>query len=461
MNKKAKLSAKLSVKRIADLRCPDDQDQVQLWDEDTPNLCVRLRPRGRPAFLFIASMASKQVNLVIGNCQTWKIPQAQEEARRLRTLIDQGIHPKLEREAKMEAAAKALADQAKTEITVGHVWTAYVARGIGKKGRPWSVKYKKGLDRAMSAGGEKYPRCGDRRTVSGPLFQLKDIAIGQLDDDALADAIEDELDRISDRAKEEAVDNPNPPGYATAKLAVEQLSGMYRWASKEREYRSLIKGNPARSPTVQDGLPGHGGIRRVDFVEVVQLKAFFEGLGELSNKTMAGYLTGLVLTGARRQELAKLKWSDIDFDLKKFTIADKTTTNTVRTREVPLASWLERVIKSMPRINDYVFAAPKSKLGYVQDARKALLPVMKKAKIVHLTPHGLRRTFSLVGESAACSSGAIEQIMGHSVTSMREHYKPRRVDQLREVLEQYEQYVIEQAGLPSHPGSSEDQQPAT
>ena len=452
MNNKVKLSAK----RISDLKCADDKEVIKIWDIDTPNLCVTLKPRGRPSFVFVGSMAGKQVHLVIGNCNTWKIPQAQDEARRLRTLIDQGIHPRLEREARVEAATNAIASKSKIEITVGDVWKAYVARGVGKKGRPWSVKYITALNSAMHAGGDTFPRCGERRTVQGPLFLARDVPIGEFDDDALADILADELDRIGERYRGEPAANRR--GYAVVNKSAEILSGMYRWASREREYKTLISGNPARSPTVQDNLPSKTGVRRLDFVEIVQLEKFFEGLAKLPNLTMAGYLTGLLVTGARRQELAALKWSDIDFDLKKLTIADKSTTTLHRTREIPLAPWLESVIKSMPKINDYVFAAPRSKLGYVQDVRKSLAPVLEHAKIKHLTPHGLRRTFSLVGEAARCPSGAIEQIMGHSVTSMKEHYKPRRIDALREELVRLEEFVMTKAKLTVRREHAEDRQ---
>lgn len=438
---------KLTVKRIADFECPPEKSQAFLWDADTPNLGVKIRPRGKPAFIFQGSLNGKALQLVIGSALTWKIPDAQAEARRMQVLVDKKINPNDERDANDAAAAKAAADKQRVEITVGQAWAVYLERGTGKKGRPWSEKYKKGLASAMHAGGEKYPRCGERRTVTGPLFDLHDLPLRDLDEDRLSDMIGDELDRIAERAREDGSDNP--PGYATVKSAIEWLSGMLRWASSQKEFKGIVQGNPARSTQVQDSLPGQGGVRRLDFVEVSQLKGFFEGLSMLLNRTMAGYLTGLLLTGARRQELAKLKWSDIDFEMKRFTIADKSTTTLHRTREMPLAPWLESVIKSMPRVesNQYVFAAPKSKLGYVQDARKALGPVIKHAKIKHLTPHGLRRTFSLVGEAAACSSGAIEQMMGHSVKSMREHYKPRRIEQLRPVMARLENYVIEQAEL--------------
>lgn len=441
---------RLSAKRIADHRCPDDKDQAFLIDIETPNLYVRIRPRGKPAFLFVGSFAGKPVNLVIGNTKTWTIPAAQEEARRMRTLIDRGIHPKLEREDRKAETTKAIEAKSIVETTVGDVWKVYVERGLGKKSKPWSATYKKALLRSMEPGGKTFPRCGERRTVSGPLFYVRNIPLQDLDDDMLADIIGDELERIGERrpgsndGSEEC-----PPGYAAVKNAVEWLSGMYRWAASKSEYKKLIHGNPARSTTVQDDLPSNPNSRRLDFVEVPQLRKFFQGLAMMPNRTITAYLTGLLITGARRNELARLKWSDINFTLKKYVIADKSKSNVERIRTLPLTPLFETLVKSMPKIdgNDYVFAVPKSKHGYVQDTRKTLAPVVEYAEIDHLTPHGLRRTFSLLGEAAGCPSGAIEQAMGHAVAGMDEHYKPRRVEMLRGVMTQLEEFVIEQSGM--------------
>ena len=449
MTIKETIKVTLTAKRIADFRCPDNKSQEIMWDANTPNLGVKIRPRGKPAFIYQGSLEGKSKQMVIGSALTWKIPEAQAEARRLQVLVDKKIDPKEEREANLAASAKARAEKLKVEVTVGDVWDVYVQRGSGKKGRAWSETYKKNLRAAMKAGGEKYPRCGERRTVSGPLFYLRDVPLAELDDDMLANIIGDELERMGERGSDG--ESKNPRGYAAIKNAVEWLSGMYRWASSRTEYKKLIRGNPARSTTVQDSLPSQAGARRLDFVEVPQLEKFFQALAKMPNRTMAGYITGLMITGARRKELAKLKWEHIDFDLMKYTIADKTKSNLERIRTLPLTPMFERVVSSMPRVEDnpYVFAAPRSRLGYVQDARKALAPVTKFAKIAHLTPHGLRRTFSLLGEAAKLPAGAIEQAMGHAVAGMDEHYKPRRIEMLRVVMRHLENYVIEHAGLPA------------
>ena len=61
--------------------------------------------------------------------------------------------------------------------------------------------------------------------------------------------------------------------------------------------------------------------------------------------------------------------------------------------------------------------------------------------------HGLRRSFSLLGESAGAPAGAIAQVMGHKPSATAEGYRPRSVDALRPYLAQIEAHILEQAGI--------------
>jgi integrase len=444
----------LTLPKIQALKCPPESAQLLITDEKTPNLGVRLKPRGSPSFIFQGSVLGTSVRIAIARCSAMTIPEARVRALAMQTMINEGLDPRVEMKKTLAATVAAQVERRQVGVTVGDAWIDYLARGTAKKGRVWSDSYRASLASAMHPGGEKHRR-GPGVTVPGPLFPLKHVRLKDLDDVAIQAWIVTELARIAARSKKR--DAKRPPGYALVKAATEWLSGLLRWCSNQNEYGSIVNAGAARSSKVQDNLPSKSGTRRGDFLEVGQLKAFFEGLALLPNRTMAGYLIGLLLTGARREELAQLKWSDVDFRWKKLTIRDKNMHDADRIRTLPLAPLLERVIRSMPRVKDnvYVFASPKSKLGYVQDSRKSIAPALEHAGLQHLTPHGLRRTFSLIGEAAGCSSGAIEQVMGHAVRTMDEHYKPRSIDILRPVMERLENFVMEQAKLTPHPSSAE------
>ena len=44
-----------------------------------------------------------------------------------------------------------------------------------------------------------------------------------------------------------------------------------------------------------------------------QLPLWFEHVRKLANPVHSAYLQALLLTGARREELAALQWTDVDF----------------------------------------------------------------------------------------------------------------------------------------------------
>ena len=69
------------------------------------------------------------------------------------------------------------------------------------------------------------------------------------------------------------------------------------------------------------------------------------------------------------------------------------------------------------------------------------------AGITTLTIHGLRRSFSLLGEAAGAPAGAIAQVMGHKPSATAEGYRPRSVDALRPFLAQIEAHILAQAGI--------------
>ena len=73
--------------------------------------------------------------------------------------------------------------------------------------------------------------------------------------------------------------------------------------------------------------------------------------------------------------------------------------------------------------------------------------VAQSAGIVGLTIHGLRRSFSLLGETAGAPAGAIAQVMGHQPSATADGYRPRSVDALSPYLTTIEAHIPEQTGV--------------
>lgn len=415
----------LTAPKIAAFTCPPEKDQAFIWCAKTPGLGLRTTPRGRPAFFFKGSIQGASFRTTIGDAAVWSIQEAQAKAREMQRQLDEGHDPR-----KVKAAAAALvAAKADGELAnglmVGVVWAEYLATGKPKKKESWKPGYLLSLHEMSAPGGKEKIR-GSGLTLPGPIFPLLSLRMRDVTPNVLR----------AWHAKE-AVRGP-----AQAARAVQIISGFLSWCATKDEYENLIDTGAARHPKVQAALPSAKGARRTDALERGHLHAFFEGLDCLENRTAAAYLTALLLTGARREELAALTWSNVDFRWRKLTIADKV--NDVRI--LPLAPYLEHLLKSLPRVGDFVFASSRG-VGHLVDARKALAAVLRHAEIEHLTPHGLRRSFSLLGEAAGAPDGAVSQIMGHSPGTMSEHYRPRTLDGLRESMARIERFIVEQAGV--------------
>lgn len=107
---------RLTPDRIRRFSCPDGVKQAFLWDTDAPRLAVRATA-GSKAFIFEGKLQRQTIRRTIGAVSAWNIDDARAEARRLQTLLDQGIDPREQDRQKAEAKAAAVsaAEQSRQE----------------------------------------------------------------------------------------------------------------------------------------------------------------------------------------------------------------------------------------------------------------------------------------------------------------------------------------------------------
>lgn len=175
--------------------------------------------------------------------------------------------------------------------------------------------------------------------------------------------------------------------------------------------------------------------------ESAQIAGWWAGCEQLGNPVASAYLRALLLTGARREEMAALKWADIDFRWRKLTLADKATDR----RTIPLTPYLALLLASLPRRGEYVFASA-SKSGRITDARASNLKALAHAGVAHLTLHGLRRTYIQQGRKVA-PAGAPAQMTGHAPSAVDEGYAIMTIDELRPHAQDIEARILQQAGV--------------
>ncbi len=420
----------LTVARIAELKA-EPRKQVFLFDIKTQGLAVRLKGNGKPAYVFCGSFDGTPFRMTIGRCDVRTLPEAAKRARELQQIVDDGRDPRL---VKAETVAKDVAQRKADEqvhITVAEVWPFYMAtNGMPGKDNGWSDRYKLDLSKWVEAPRPK--KVGKGLTLPGPLHPLMGQPLKNMTPQVLRDWYLKEKLRGKDQANR----------------AMSMFSGFLEWAAAQDEYENILLMNAAHHPKVQTILAAQSP-HRTNALQKSQLADWFKAIDGCDNKTMATYLKVLLLTGARKESLCTLKWKDIDFRWKAVSIHDKISKTKERRREIPLLPYTESIISGLPRVegNEYVFASNRGEGKHIVDARDTMSKALAAAKIRHCTMHDLRRTYSKHAETAGVVDGAIRQFMGQKPSSTGQKYTPREVDDLRDLVEVAERYIVEQARI--------------
>jgi len=428
----------LTAGRIAGFRCPEDKTRAYLWCAEVKGLGVIATAAGAKSYIFQAKVKGKSMRLTIGDVKAWSIAKAQAEARRLQTVIDQGNDPrqvKADKEAEQEAQAAALAQKQVSEsVTVAEAWQAYIADRSAsiKNGKPeWGDKHKAHHAYFVQAGGEKRTR-GRRpnepkKTRPGILVPLMTMRLADLD----AKVIAAWLDKKTKQAP------------TTAAQAFRAIRAFLIWCAKHETYSAAVQAGACQSDDVKRKVPTVKP-KPNDSLRRAQIKPWFEAVQKIGNPVIAAYLQGLLLTGARRNELAALRWADVDFQWKSLAIRDKVEGE----RTIPLTPYLEHLISALPRRNEFVFSSPTAASGRLEEPRIQHVKALAAAALPALSLHGLRRSFGTLSEWVEVPAGIVAQIMGHKPSAIAEkHYIQRELDLLHLWHVKIEAWILNEAGI--------------
>jgi integrase len=407
--------------KINTLKCETGKSQTIYWDSKTPSLGIRVTPTGNRAYIFQTWFNGTNLRLTIGDTETWILGAAQVEARRLKVLTDQGIDPREER-AKTDAKNRARRLKGVSGLVV---WDEY----IKARQHQWGYRHKNDHVDMVRKGGEKITR---GLKVGQPAVKQKGILL-----DLLSLSINEiTRDKVLALVKKEVKVRPS-----RARLALSALKAFLTWAADQNDYKALVDATACDRLTKE--LPPKQA--KDDCLQKEQLKTWFDGVKKINNPVIGSYLQILLLTGARRNELAALEWADVDTRWHTAMIKDKVE----GTRTIPLTPYVELLLNNLKRVNKFVFASPTAKSGRLTEPRKAHQVVIEGAGIPNLSIHGLRRSFGTLAEWVECPTGISAQIMGHKPSALAEkHYRKRPIDLLRMWHTKIEKFILDEAGIP-------------
>jgi integrase len=425
---------RLTPDRIRRFTCSAGAAQTFLWDTEAPRLAVRATV-GAKSFIFESKLNRKTIRVTIGDVKTWNLDDARAEARRLQTLTDQGIDPRQEKadklaaiEAKKAALEAEQEEQERQALTVGEAWASYL-----EERRPhWGERNYTDHIKLAQEGGETRQRRPGVKTKPGPLAELMPLRLADLT-----------TGRLEQWAAKEALERP-----ARVRLALRLLKAFLRWAATDATLKDLSDPTAASSKKVRE-TAGKAKPKN-DYLQREQLPAWFSHVRQIQNPVIAAYLQCLLLTGARREEMAELKWEDVNFQWKGMSLKDKIEDR----RQVPLTPYVQHLIEALPRRNEYVFSSPSSESGHIEEPSIAHRDACAAAGL-ELTLHGLRRSFASLCEWLDIPGGISAQIQGHAPQGVREqNYIRRPLDLLRVHHNKIEGWILEQAGI-EQPGEEQ------
>ncbi|HUX64782.1 tyrosine-type recombinase/integrase [Sulfuricella sp.] len=430
---------KLTAGRIAGFQCDEGKSQAFLWCAEVPGLGVRATAASTAKrYIFQAKVKGQSMRVTIGKVSAWSIDEAQVEARRLQRLIDNGNDPrqvKADIEAAQDAEAAALVQKQVSEsVTVAEAWKVYIADRTASivDGKPeWGERHKAHHEYFVQAGGVKRTRGrrpNERKTTRpGMLVPLMSLRLADLDAKAVGAWMEKEVKQAP----------------TSAAKAFRFLRAFLTWCAKQDKYRVAVHPDACQADDVKKMVPTPK-VKKNDSLRKAQIQPWFEAVQKVGNPVIAAYLQCLLLTGARRNELAALRWQDVDFQWKSLTIRDKVEGE----RTIPMTPFVEHLIATLPRRNGFVFSSPTAKSGRLEEPRNPHNKALAAAALPALSLHGLRRSFGTLSEWVEVPAGIVAQIMGHKPSAIAEkHYIQRELDLLHLWHVKIEAWILEQAGI--------------
>ncbi|TNI73169.1 tyrosine-type recombinase/integrase [Aeromonas media] len=426
---------KLTVERIRKHSLPEGRTQAFLWDLDVTSLACRVT-KGTKAYIFQSVFAGKTLRMTIGNINDWRIDEARVEARRLQTLIDTGMDPRVAKAAKIAEAKSQQAESLKVKITFSDAWEEYI--GVlrtdisAKTKRPYSSRYITDHIKLSHRGGDT-KKVGMGSTAPGPRAFFLDIPLSELTPEIIVIWLNTERQV-----------RPTVTAHA-----YRLLRAFVKWASYQTTYQGVIPTDFAQDHNVRKLVPVSAS-KAGDCLQKEQLHDWFMSVQQLRNSVISTYLQVLLLTGARRDEIASLCWCDIDFKWSSIRIKDKIEGE----RIIPLTPYVAMLLMSLAKglktnVNgeNWIFFS-NSESGKIVEPRSAHNRALANANLPHLSIHGLRRSFGTLAEWVEVPAGVVAQIMGHKPSALAEkHYRRRSLDLLRLWHVKIEDWILNQAKI--------------
>ena len=157
---------------------------------------------------------------------------------------------------------------------------------------------------------------------------------------------------------------------------------------------------------------------RERYLTKMEAKRLLKAVDESNNTSLKYIIRFLLLTGARRGEVLRAAWKDIDLVNMVWTIP---ITKNKKIRKVPISKELLEVINSIPKTSEWLFPAKRT-TGHYTSITAAWDHARKKAGLPDVRIHDLRHSFASTLVNSGCNLYEVQRLLGHSDLKMTQRY---------------------------------------
>lgn len=383
-------------KKVVDATSPAASDRI-IWDAEIAGFGLRIRPGGSKTFIAQyragGGRSGTTRRYTIGRYGVLTVDEARQVAKRVLGAVAQGNDPSGDRQEK------------RREMTVTELIELFAVNGTGHlKERNRRYVLARLQHHVVPLLGRK--KITDVRVADVEQF-MRDVRAGT--------TAKDEKTGFRARVIVRG-------GAGAATRGVRDLSAIFTFAIRQE----LIVSNPC-SPVKKPA--DQRRTRFLSLVEVTRLGTALEELAsEGANPKAIAIMRLWTLTGCRRDEIAGLKWSEIDFERACIRLNESKTGRSVR----PLAGAALALLTGFPRDpnSPHVFPSEDGRTFY-QGTKRFWAKVVAKARLPGVTPHTLRHTIGSAAVSSGETLAMTGALLGHVTAQATSIYAHMQQDPAR------------------------------
>ena len=351
---------KLTAASLANLKL-ESGDKDRIWfDDDVPGFGLRVRDTGSRSWIYQYKIRGKTRRLVLGRATAIKPARAREIAGELHAKVRLGGDPAAEKRAQVERSSHSFGALARQYLSARR-------NGVQPRSLPAIERYL-----------EIYAAPFDKLPV-------------------------DSIDRRAVAERLAAIERDS--GAVTSNRVRSTLSAMFTWAMKE----GLVAGNPVIGTNKR---PEQARDRVLNGKEIQLVWCALPG------NEYGKIVKLLILTGQRANEIAALRWSEIDFKANVVNLPRDRTKNG-RPHTIPLAATARALLAEVPvrEGRELVFGKGTGSFGDWSNSKKNLDAAIAEGRnrkpLPPWTIHDIRRSVATGMADIGIQPHIIEAVLNH------------------------------------------------